>query len=65
MRVPGSRFIRALQVPAGADVADLEIVRLLSAGDLVVTADIPLAATTPGEAAAAAAAPSPASSGAS
>lgn len=43
MRVPGSRFIRALQVPAGADVADLEIVRLLAPGDLVVTADIPLA----------------------
>ena len=31
-------------MPAGADVADAEIVRLLSAGDLVVTADIPLAA---------------------
>jgi uncharacterized protein YaiI (UPF0178 family) len=44
MRVPGSRFIRALQVPAGADVADAEIVRLLAPGDLVVTADIPLAA---------------------
>jgi uncharacterized protein YaiI (UPF0178 family) len=44
IRVPGSRFIRALQVPAGADVADLEIVRLLTAGDLVVTGDIPLAA---------------------
>ncbi|MES2148235.1 MAG: YaiI/YqxD family protein [Pseudomonadota bacterium] len=44
MRVPGSRFIRAMQVPAGADVADAEIVRLLVAGDLVVTADIPLAA---------------------
>jgi uncharacterized protein YaiI (UPF0178 family) len=43
MRVPGSRFIRALQVSAGADVADLEIVRLLAPGDLVVTADIPLA----------------------
>ncbi len=43
IRVPGSRFIRALQVPAGADVADLEIVRLLAPGDLVVTADIPLA----------------------
>jgi uncharacterized protein YaiI (UPF0178 family) len=43
MRVPGSRFVRALQVPAGADVADLEIVQLLAAGDLVVTADIPLA----------------------
>ncbi|HEU5436929.1 MAG TPA: YaiI/YqxD family protein, partial [Telluria sp.] len=43
LRVPGSRFIRALQVPAGPDVADLEIVRLAQAGDLVVTADIPLA----------------------
>jgi uncharacterized protein YaiI (UPF0178 family) len=43
MRIPGSRFIQALQVQAGADVADLEIVRLLAAGDLVVTADIPLA----------------------
>lgn len=43
IRVPGSRFIRALQVPSGADVADQEIVRLLAPGDLVVTADIPLA----------------------
>src|SRR6185437_11798400 len=43
MRVPGSRFIRSVQVPAGADVADAEIVRLLTSGDLVVTADIPLA----------------------
>jgi uncharacterized protein YaiI (UPF0178 family) len=44
MRVPGSRFIRSVQVPSGADVADQEIVRLLAPGDLVVTADIPLAA---------------------
>ncbi|HEY0590047.1 MAG TPA: YaiI/YqxD family protein [Pseudoduganella sp.] len=44
MRVPGSRFIRALQVPAGADAADAEIVERVSAGDIVVTADIPLAA---------------------
>lgn len=43
LRVPPSRFIRALQVPAGADVADREIVRLLEPGDLVVTGDIPLA----------------------
>lgn len=43
IRVPGSRFIRSVQVPAGFDVADAEIVRLLSPGDLVVTADIPLA----------------------
>jgi uncharacterized protein YaiI (UPF0178 family) len=44
MRVPGSRFIRALQVAAGADVADAEIVERLAPGDLVVTGDIPLAA---------------------
>ncbi len=43
LRVPPSRFIRALQVPAGADVADKEIVRLLEPGDLVITGDIPLA----------------------
>jgi uncharacterized protein YaiI (UPF0178 family) len=43
LRVPGSRFIRALQMPAGPDVADQEIVRLVAPGDLVVTADIPLA----------------------
>jgi uncharacterized protein YaiI (UPF0178 family) len=45
MRVPPSRFIKSLQVPQGADVADAEIVRLLAAGDLVVTGDIPLAAS--------------------
>ena len=44
MRVPGSRFIRALQVPAGADAADAEIVARVQAGDIVVTGDIPLAA---------------------
>ena len=43
LRVPPSRFIRSLQVPSGADVADKEIVRLLEPGDLVVTGDIPLA----------------------
>jgi uncharacterized protein YaiI (UPF0178 family) len=49
LRVPASRFIRTLQVAAGADVADREIVRLLAAGDLVVTADIPLAADVLGK----------------
>jgi uncharacterized protein YaiI (UPF0178 family) len=44
MRVPPSRFIKALQVSSGFDVADNEIVRLSSAGDLVITSDIPLAA---------------------
>lgn len=41
--VPKSPWIRSLQVPKGFDVADNEIVRRVAAGDLVVTADIPLA----------------------
>jgi uncharacterized protein YaiI (UPF0178 family) len=44
MRLPPSRFVRFMQVPAGLDVADKRIVELLDAGDLVITADIPLAA---------------------
>ncbi|ELQ6262939.1 YaiI/YqxD family protein [Cronobacter malonaticus] len=44
LRVPPSKFIRARQVPAGFDVADNVIVRCCEPGDLVVTADIPLAA---------------------
>lgn len=44
LRVPPSRFIKARQVPGGFDVADEEIVRLVVQGDLVITADIPLAA---------------------
>lgn len=44
LRVPPSAYIRALQVPGGFDVADKEIVQKLQAGDLVITADIPLAA---------------------
>jgi len=44
LRVPASPWVRAVQVPAGFDVADNEIVRLAGAGDLVITADIPLAA---------------------
>jgi len=44
LRVPGSRFITAVQVPSGADAADAEIVRRMAPGDLVVTGDIPLAA---------------------
>ena len=44
LRTPPSKFIRAIQVPSGFDVADAHIVEQLSAGDLVVTADIPLAA---------------------
>ena len=44
LRPPLSPWIRALQVPRGFDVADSHIVRELQPGDLVVTADIPLAA---------------------
>ena len=44
LRVPKSRFIEARQVEMGFDVADARIVAGLSAGDLVVTADVPLAA---------------------
>jgi uncharacterized protein YaiI (UPF0178 family) len=44
MRVPPSPYIKAFQVPAGFDVADNQIVQELQAGDLVITADIPLAA---------------------
>lgn len=41
---PPSPLIRQLQVQGGFDVADNEIVRRAEAGDLVITADIPLAA---------------------
>jgi uncharacterized protein YaiI (UPF0178 family) len=44
LRTPPSRFISAVQVAAGFDVADNEIVRLAEANDLVITSDIPLAA---------------------
>lgn len=44
MRIPRSRCIQFLLVRSGFDVADNEIVKNLGAGDLVITADIPLAA---------------------
>lgn len=44
IRIPSSPHIKFLQVPSGMDVADNEIVNRLKAGDLVITADIPLAA---------------------
>lgn len=44
LRTPPSHYIRAIQVPAGFDVADNEIVQRVAAGDLVMTQDIPLAA---------------------
>jgi uncharacterized protein YaiI (UPF0178 family) len=44
MRIPPSPYIRFTQVAAGLDVADKHIVELLEPNDLVITADIPLAA---------------------
>ncbi|MBS6361813.1 YaiI/YqxD family protein [Burkholderia sp.] len=44
LRTPPSPFIKSIQVPAGFDAADARIVELATAGDLVITADIPLAA---------------------
>ena len=43
IQVPRSRHIRSIQVAAGFDVADNYIVQQAKAGDLVITADIPLA----------------------
>jgi len=44
LSIPRSPYLHFLRVEAGFDVADKEIARLMLAGDLVITADIPLAA---------------------
>ena len=44
MRIPKSEYIGSIVVPAGMNIADRRIVELVEPGDLVVTADIPLAA---------------------
>ena len=44
INIPRATNINAVQVASGFDVADNEIVHRSDAGDLVVTADIPLAA---------------------
>jgi len=44
MRIPNSSYIEFLKVPAGLDEADKQIVQKTLSGDLVITADIPLAA---------------------
>jgi uncharacterized protein len=49
LRTPRIPSVRALQVASGFDVADAEIVKRVAAGDLVVTADIPLAAEVIGK----------------
>ena len=44
LSTPPSPFIKSIQVSAGFDVADNYIAQQVKAGDIVVTADIPLAA---------------------
>ena len=44
LQIPRSSYIRTVQVPSGFDVADNHIVEKSNPGDLVITADIPLAA---------------------
>jgi len=44
LATPPSRLIRSVQVCSGFDVADSHIVQSAQPGDLVITADIPLAA---------------------
>ena len=43
LQTPPSRYIKSMLVTSGYDVADNEIVKRLSVGDLVITGDIPLA----------------------
>lgn len=49
VKTPPSRVIKFLQVPQGFDVADNEIARRADPADLVITADIPLAAEIVGK----------------
>ena len=49
LQVPRSPYIHSVQVPSGYDVADHHIVAKSTPGDLVVTADIPLAAELIGQ----------------
>lgn len=44
MQIPKSPWLSLLTVPSGLNVADQKIVELVTTNDLVVTADIPLAA---------------------
>jgi uncharacterized protein YaiI (UPF0178 family) len=45
VRLPAAaQNVHFVQVPAGFDAADKRIVELMAAGDLVITADVPLAA---------------------
>lgn len=44
LHLPQSQYLEMVQVPGGPDVADDEIAERCQDGDLVITADIPLAA---------------------
>lgn len=44
LHTPRSEFIDSLLAPTGANAADRRILELLEVGDLIITADIPLAA---------------------
>mgnify|MGYP001324510215 CR=1 FL=1 len=44
MTIPRSKYVSTLRVQAGFDVADNEIAKRVTAQDLVITSDIPLAA---------------------
>jgi uncharacterized protein YaiI (UPF0178 family) len=46
LRLPAAPNIHFVQVPQGFDAADKRIVELMSAGDVVITADVPLAAAS-------------------
>lgn len=44
LQIPRSPYLSTVQVATGIDVADNHIVKRVEAGDLVITADIPMAA---------------------
>jgi uncharacterized protein YaiI (UPF0178 family) len=49
LSTPTSDYITSLLVPGGMNAADRRIVELVTPGDLVITADIPLAAEVVGK----------------
>jgi uncharacterized protein YaiI (UPF0178 family) len=49
LSTPKSDYITSLLVPGGMNAADRRIVELVTPGDLVITADIPLAAEVVGK----------------
>ena len=49
LQTPPSRYIRSMRVGAGFNVADNAIVKEMESGDLVITADIPLASEVIGQ----------------